>query len=78
MIFMLYYGIFIFPVTYMTEKIGLRWSLIIGSALCCVGAWVKLLSVSRDGFFITLFGQSIVAVSLVCSDRNCPIRFYLI
>ena len=65
MIFMLYYGIFIFPVTYITEKIGLKWTLILGSASCCLGAWIKVFSVSPDRFLVTLFGQSIVAISLV-------------
>ncbi|CAB0036070.1 unnamed protein product [Trichogramma brassicae] len=65
MIFMLFYEIFIFPVTFLSERIGLRWSLVAGSALCCLGSWIKIFSVTRDGFYMTLFGQSIIAVSLV-------------
>ncbi|XP_058794849.1 heme transporter FLVCR2-like isoform X2 [Phymastichus coffea] len=64
MIFMLLYAIFIFPVTYLSEKIGLRWSIVLGSALCCLGSWIKTLSVSPDRFYLTLVGQAVAAISL--------------
>ncbi|XP_001607768.1 feline leukemia virus subgroup C receptor-related protein 2 [Nasonia vitripennis] len=65
MIFMFYYGIFIFPVSYLSDRIGLRWTIIAGSALCCVGSWIKILSVDPDKFYVALIGQSVIAVSLV-------------
>ncbi|KAJ8668357.1 hypothetical protein QAD02_010020 [Eretmocerus hayati] len=62
---LLFYVIFIFPVTYSSEKIGLKWTIILGSSLCCIGNWIKMLSVTPDGFLVTLLGQSIVAFALV-------------
>ncbi|XP_076242837.1 choline/ethanolamine transporter flvcr2a [Calliopsis andreniformis] len=61
MAFMGYYTIFIFPATYIVNRWGLRWSNILGCAICCLGSWIKVLSVSPDRFYITFIGQSLVA-----------------
>ncbi|XP_023247108.1 uncharacterized MFS-type transporter C09D4.1-like [Copidosoma floridanum] len=65
MIYMLFYVVFIFPISYLSERIGLRHTIILGSFLCCFGAWIKTLSVTPDRFPVTFAGQSIVALSLV-------------
>lgn len=78
MVYMLFYGIFVFPGTYFSEKIGLRWSIVLGSGLCCLGTWIKLLSVSPDRFYVTLLGQSVVALSLVRYPTICLPRLFLV
>ncbi|KAJ8668358.1 hypothetical protein QAD02_010021 [Eretmocerus hayati] len=65
MIMMLFYAIFIFPLTYVTGRLGLRRSIILGSGLCCLGSWIKIFSVSPDGFLITLLGQAVVSLALI-------------
>ncbi|KAJ8668361.1 hypothetical protein QAD02_010024 [Eretmocerus hayati] len=65
LISMLYYIILIFPVTYLLKKISLKKSLVLGSLLCCVGSWIKILSCSPDRFLITLLGHSVMALSVV-------------
>ncbi|XP_043595066.1 feline leukemia virus subgroup C receptor-related protein 2-like [Bombus pyrosoma] len=61
MTFMGYYVIFIFPATYMVDRVGFRWTNIIGCGATCLGSWIKVLSVSPDRFYVTFIGQSLVA-----------------
>ncbi|KAK1135638.1 hypothetical protein K0M31_000225 [Melipona bicolor] len=63
MSFMAYYVIFIFPATYMVDRIGFRWTNIVGCGVTCLGSWVKVLSVSPDRFYVTFIGQSLVATT---------------
>ncbi|KAJ8668359.1 hypothetical protein QAD02_010022 [Eretmocerus hayati] len=63
MLFLLILSIFIFPMSYVTERLGLRRSIILGCGLCTLGCWIKNFSVSPDGFLITLLGQAVVALS---------------
>lgn len=65
MSFMGFYAVFIFPATYVADKCGLRWTAIIGSGLCCLGAWIKIFSVQSDRFYIVLIGQSTIAIAQV-------------
>lgn len=67
MSFMAFYAAFIFPVSYMTDRCGLRWTIIIGSGLNCLGAWIKIFSVQPDRFYVVLIGHSIVALAQVTS-----------
>ncbi|KYN04923.1 PREDICTED: feline leukemia virus subgroup C receptor-related protein 2-like [Cyphomyrmex costatus] len=63
MSFMAFYVTFIFPVSYMTDKCGLRWTITIGAGLNCLGAWIKTLSIQPDRFYIAFIGHSIVALA---------------
>lgn len=62
-IFMLVYIPLIVPASWLLDLIGLRNCIIIGSAGTTLGACVKIFSLGRDGFYITMIGQTIVAVS---------------
>lgn len=42
---------------------GIRICVILGAVGTCIGAWVKVLSVAPDRFYITFIGQTIVAIS---------------
>ncbi|KAB0798369.1 hypothetical protein PPYR_09362 [Photinus pyralis] len=65
MVFLLMYIIFLFPVSYILDKYGLRVGVIFGSVGTCLGAWIKLASASPDRFWVLLLGQSVAAVSQV-------------
>ncbi|KAL6268571.1 hypothetical protein P5V15_001706 [Pogonomyrmex californicus] len=63
MSFMLFYATFIFPATYLTDKCGLRWTIIIGAGLTCLGAWIKIFSVQPDRYYVLFIGHSIVGIA---------------
>ncbi|KYN43720.1 Feline leukemia virus subgroup C receptor-related protein 2 [Trachymyrmex septentrionalis] len=63
MSFLAFYATFIFPASYMTDKCGLRWTIIIGAGLNCLGSWIKILSIQPDRFYLTFIGHSIVALA---------------
>lgn len=44
---------------------GLRVSVIIGMVGTCLGAWIKVASVSPDRFWVTFLGQAIVGFSQI-------------
>lgn len=49
---------------------GLRITAICGVVGTCAGAWIKVLSVDPNLFWVTFIGQSVVAVSQVISHIN--------
>lgn len=57
MIYMLTYIPFIFPVTWLLDKKGLRVISLLASGINCVGTWIKVTSVRPDLFVVTIFGQ---------------------
>ncbi|XP_056437007.1 feline leukemia virus subgroup C receptor-related protein 2 isoform X2 [Gadus chalcogrammus] len=57
MIYMLTYIPFIFPVTWLLDKKGLRVVALVATALNCAGTWIKVLSVRPDLFAVTFLGQ---------------------
>ncbi|GMS99994.1 hypothetical protein PENTCL1PPCAC_22169, partial [Pristionchus entomophagus] len=63
MIYMLTYILFFVPASWFLDRFGLRWSLLLGAAGNCIGAWIKILSTSPDAFWITFIGQTIVGGS---------------
>lgn len=65
MIYMILYIPFIFPGSYLLEKLGLRLAITIGVIGTCTGSWIKVGSVSPDRFWVGFLGQSIVALSQV-------------
>lgn len=65
MIYMILYIPFIFPGSYMLDKLGLRVAVLIGIFGTCAGAWIKVGSVAPDRFWVGFLGQTIVALSQV-------------
>uniref|UniRef100_A0A8C9V0Q3 FLVCR choline and putative heme transporter 2 n=1 Tax=Scleropages formosus TaxID=113540 RepID=A0A8C9V0Q3_SCLFO len=57
MVYMLTYIPFIFPVTWLLDKKGLRVIALLATALNCVGTWVKVAGVRPDLFAVSVFGQ---------------------
>lgn len=64
MLFMALY-LFVLPVSYVSDKWGLRWSSIVSSGVCCMGAWIKTFSIHPDRFYVVFIGQSMVAITQV-------------
>ncbi|KAM5272527.1 choline/ethanolamine transporter FLVCR2 [Ctenodactylus gundi] len=65
MCYMLTYIPLLLPVAWLLEKFGLRTVALTGSALNCVGAWVKLGSLEPHLFPVTVLGQVICSVAQV-------------
>ncbi|XP_046661757.1 uncharacterized MFS-type transporter C09D4.1 isoform X1 [Homalodisca vitripennis] len=65
MIYMVTYIPFIFPASWLIDKLGLRVAVILGAFGTCGGAWIKVLSVGQDRFYVTFLGQSVVALSQI-------------
>lgn len=65
MIYMLTYIPFIFPVTWLLDKKGLRVVALVATALNCVGTWVKVASVRPDLFAVTFLGQFCTSLAQV-------------
>lgn len=57
MIYMLTYIPFIFPVTWLLDKKGLRVIALVATAFNCVGTWIKVTSARPDLFAVTFLGQ---------------------
>lgn len=57
MIYMLTYIPFIFPVTWLLDKKGLRVIALVATALNCAGTWIKVASVRHNLFAVTFLGQ---------------------
>ncbi|KAI1294723.1 putative MFS-type transporter -like protein [Halotydeus destructor] len=62
-IYMVVYIPLIFPASWLLDKKGLRFSVILGAFGTCLGAWIKTASVSPDRFWVTMIGQTVAAVS---------------
>lgn len=65
MIYMLTYIPFIFPATWLLDNKGLRVTALLANAFNCAGAWIKVLSVKPDLFWVTMLGQFGCALSQV-------------
>ncbi|XP_046751897.1 feline leukemia virus subgroup C receptor-related protein 2-like isoform X2 [Diprion similis] len=59
------YAVFLFPGLFLMERIGMKWTVVIGAAFTCLGAWIKVLSTAPDRFPVLLIGQGMVAISQV-------------
>ncbi|XP_024086178.1 uncharacterized MFS-type transporter C09D4.1-like isoform X2 [Cimex lectularius] len=60
MIYMVIYVPLVFPATFVLEKKGLRFSLILGLTIMCCGAWLKLVTLNRNMFVVAFVAQGIV------------------
>ncbi|XP_069453227.1 choline/ethanolamine transporter FLVCR2-like isoform X3 [Ovis canadensis] len=65
MCYMLVYIPLLLPVAWLSEKFSLRTIALTGSALNCLGAWVKLGSLQPHLFPVTMLGQVICSVAQV-------------
>lgn len=65
MVYMLTYIPLLLPVAWLLEKYGLRTIALTGSALNCLGAWVKVGSLKPHLFPVTVLGQVICSVAQV-------------
>ncbi|XP_046662119.1 feline leukemia virus subgroup C receptor-related protein 2-like isoform X2 [Homalodisca vitripennis] len=63
MIYMAVYIPLVFPASWILERQGLRVSVILGAAMMCVGAWIKVWTAQPDQFALTFLGQLIVGVA---------------
>ncbi|XP_046737577.1 feline leukemia virus subgroup C receptor-related protein 2-like isoform X2 [Diprion similis] len=66
---MVAYSVFLFPALFLMERIGIKWSVVIGAVLTCLGAWIKVFAAAPDRFPVLLIGQALVAMSqvFICS-----------
>ncbi|XP_075536449.1 choline/ethanolamine transporter flvcr2b-like isoform X2 [Dermacentor variabilis] len=64
-VYMVTYVPLIFPASWLLERRGLRFVVILGALGTCAGSWIKVLSVERDRFAVCLVGQTVVAVSQI-------------
>ncbi|KAG9511124.1 putative MFS-type transporter C09D4.1 [Fragariocoptes setiger] len=62
-VYMIVYIPLIIPTSWLMECIGLRNSIIIGSLGTTIGALIKCFSVHQTHFWLTMIGQTVVAVS---------------
>ncbi|XP_074030372.1 uncharacterized MFS-type transporter C09D4.1 isoform X2 [Leptinotarsa decemlineata] len=61
--FIIIWPIFVFPASYIIDKMGLRFAVLIGILSTAIGSGVKVLSVGENLFYVVILGQMIVAVS---------------
>ncbi|XP_054166067.1 uncharacterized MFS-type transporter C09D4.1-like [Oppia nitens] len=62
-VYMAAYIIGIIPATYLLDKKGIRFCVLLGAFSNCLGAWIKCVSVNPDRFWVTMIGQTIVAIA---------------
>lgn len=62
-IYMALYVPGIIPASWLLNRKGLRFCVLLGSFGTCLGSWIKCLSISPDRFWVTMTGQAIVAAS---------------
>ncbi|GJQ81226.1 hypothetical protein Trydic_g20445 [Trypoxylus dichotomus] len=63
MIAMATYPVLLFPATYVIDKIGLRYAVLLGGLGTTVGAWIKIFSVQPHLFWVGYVGQTVVFTS---------------
>ncbi|XP_046438070.1 feline leukemia virus subgroup C receptor-related protein 2-like isoform X1 [Daphnia pulex] len=65
LVYMVTYIPLIFPGAWIMDKVGLRITLLMGAFGTALGAWIKVLGVAPDLFYVALIGQTITAMSQV-------------
>nr|XP_057947121.1 heme transporter FLVCR2 isoform X2 [Doryrhamphus excisus] len=65
MIYFFTYIPLIVPVMWMLDNRGLREVIMVGSAVNCIGAWIKSSTAHPDSFAVTFFGQFVCSVATV-------------
>ncbi|XP_064455471.1 heme transporter FLVCR2-like isoform X2 [Ornithodoros turicata] len=64
-VYMVTYIPLIFPASWLLDRKGLRFVVIIGALGTCLGSWIKVFSVHPDRFVVCLVGQTVVAMSQI-------------
>ncbi|CAG9827248.1 unnamed protein product [Diabrotica balteata] len=64
-IYMVLYVPFVFPASYLLEKLGLRKFVIIGMTLTCIGSWIKVGAVHPDRFYVAFIGQTVAGFAQI-------------
>ncbi|CAG2167610.1 unnamed protein product [Oppiella nova] len=62
-VYMAAYIVGIIPATFLLDTKGLRFCILLGAFGNCFGSWIKCFSVEPNRFYVTMIGQSVVAVS---------------
>ncbi|MCI4382484.1 hypothetical protein PGIGA_G00015400 [Pangasianodon gigas] len=65
MVYMLTYIPFIFPVTWLLDRKGLRVVALVGAGVNCAGAWIKVASAKPHLFWLSALGQVACSVAQV-------------
>ncbi|KFD58703.1 hypothetical protein M513_00396 [Trichuris suis] len=65
MIYMVAYIPLVLPATWVLDKYGLRFALILGSFGNCLGSWIKCMSAAPNLFAVTFLGQTIIGSSQI-------------
>lgn len=79
MIYLLTYVPLILPVTWMLEKRGIKDIVLVGSALNCIGGWIKTSTADPAMYAVTFLGQFVcsVAAQWTCYAQEYFIRLCL-
>ncbi|XP_046751835.1 uncharacterized MFS-type transporter C09D4.1-like [Diprion similis] len=64
-IFMIEYVTLLIPVSYLTNRVGLRWTILITTTGVTLGSWIKVFATSPDRFYLALVAQVLLGVSQV-------------
>ncbi|XP_031344314.1 uncharacterized MFS-type transporter C09D4.1-like [Photinus pyralis] len=67
MVFFLVFVALMVPVSYILDKYNLRINMILAALSTCVGAWIKVGSISPDRYWVIVLGQAVVAIACVSS-----------
>ncbi|XP_017266802.1 feline leukemia virus subgroup C receptor-related protein 2 isoform X1 [Kryptolebias marmoratus] len=67
MIYFLTYIPLVLPVTWLLDSRGVREVVVMGSALNCVGAWIKTGTADPSMFAMTFVGQFVCSIATVCT-----------
>ncbi|TSM77368.1 Feline leukemia virus subgroup C receptor-related protein 2 [Bagarius yarrelli] len=65
MVYMLTYIPFVFPVTWLLERKGLRVVALVAAGVNCAGAWIKVASSKPHLFWVSAFGQVACSIAQV-------------
>ncbi|XP_046742854.1 uncharacterized MFS-type transporter C09D4.1-like [Diprion similis] len=65
LVFLVIYIPMVFPASYVIDRLGLRWTMIVGCALVTSGSWIKVFSASPDRFYVTFIGQAVISSAQV-------------
>ncbi|XP_026789510.1 feline leukemia virus subgroup C receptor-related protein 2 [Pangasianodon hypophthalmus] len=65
MVYMLTYIPFVFPVTWLLDRKGLRVVALVGAGVNCAGAWIKVASAKPHLFWLSALGQVACSVAQV-------------
>lgn len=65
MVYMLTYIPFVFPVTWLLDKKGLRVVALVAAGVNCMGAWIKVASAKPHLFWVSALGQVACSIAQV-------------